>query len=119
MDVTFPDNKNGCNELLPSDDVEGDDDIKNVKKWREVTKNIWHRVVESFHVKTQYGSGLIIVLQNRDGKNMKVWTTSIIGEAITTRMQLAINGKNLFIKSLAKRESMNGTNSYDFETILY
>ena len=71
-------------------------------------------------MKTQYGSGLIIVLQNRDGENMKVWTMSIIGEAIPTRMSLAIDRKNLFIKSLGKRESKNGTNSYyDFETILY
>ena len=120
MDVTFPDSENDGIESFPDDAIGGNDEVRTARKWRELPEHIWYLVVKTFKVKTQYGPGVIVTLQNRAGEIVMYWTTPIIGDGISSRIVLAINGKRLFIKSLGKRSNVKGTSSYyDFETLLH
>ena len=95
-----------CN--FPDDN---DDAEVNAIPWRDVDMQTWLRVVETRTVNTVNGKATIVVLHRRDGTQITAWTTKLIATNIATK-QLAQGDKNLFIKSIGKKQSKLTKNFY-------
>ena len=116
---TFPNDENAVEFPDDSEPGEANDGFNNAVSWREVPLQTWLRVDYIHEVTTQYGPANIVELRKRDGEEIKAWTTSIIGAALTKNDKNK-EGKNLFIKSVGKTLSKKRkTHYYNFQLKLF
>ena len=106
--------------LFPEDSIAGESDFSDVQKWIDLPLNIWYKVIGITLVNSLHGRSYVITVGDREGNNMRYWTTQLIGDEIEKKFLLKQPDKNLFVKSLGKTLNMRQTNSYyNFDLILY
>ena len=102
-DVEFPDD---------TDDADDDkSELEDIIPWREVPLMKWQRVIKTLKINTVNGPAIILTLQTRKDAIYQAWATKLIGEKITIKEKEKDN-KNLFIKSMGKRNCKNSKQFY-------
>ena len=71
----------------------------------------WQRVIKTLTINTVHGAAMILTLQTRKGPIYQAWATKMISEKIVMKEKEKDN-KNLFIKSMGKKDCKNSKNFY-------
>lgn len=85
------------------DDNDAGDDEKAVKNWGEVPKKKWFLVERVKDVKTTFGPTKKLTLKDRENVTIITWSTKMINETISDKMEEMGEGGSLFIKSIGKK----------------
>ena len=102
-DVEFPDDADDAND--------DNDELDNIIPWREVPLMKWQRVINTLKINTVNGAAVILKLQTRKGPIYQAWATKIISQKIVMKEKEKGN-KNLFIKSMGKKDCKNSKKFY-------
>ena len=115
--MAFPSNNANT---FPENSIVGESDFSDVVKWIDVPLNVWYKVNGITSLNSMHGKSYVITVSDREGNEMRYWSTKLIGEEIEKKLPLVQSPKNLFLKSLGKKMNGSKTNSYyNFDLIFY
>ena len=89
--------------------------------WKNLPLNVVYYVHSTLPIKTKWGAQVILVVRNKDGDEIKVWTPSNVSKELKSVIKLNNNNSNVYIKSLGQKEAKTSTGGrkhyFDFDVV--